>query len=154
MLAPSVEISAMTPWQVIEEALLHRRPARTPQWLADQLGLSIQVVSNWKSRRVPPGRYRQIAELLGLSIDQLEGVATLPWQNADDWPFPDIDRERFRALTPVQLGEIQAEVRRMLTMFERGNGGGGPGKVFRFKGARRPSIGRLGPAQIIRFPSK
>lgn len=139
MLAPPVEISAVTPWQVIEEALLHRRPARTPQWLADQLGLSIQVVSNWKSRRVPPGRYRQIAELLGLSIDQLEGIAPLPWQNLDAWPFPDIDRERFRALTPVQLGEIQAEVRRMLTMFEGDNGDASPGKSS-------PSKARASPA--------
>lgn len=139
MLAPFVEILAMTPWQVIEEALVHRRPVRSPQWLADQLGLAIQVVSNWKSSRVPPGRYREIAELLGLTVDQLEGVAPLPWQQSDAWPFPDIDRERFRALTPVQLGEIQAEVRRLLALFESTHGSADLGKSHPVKARAGPS---------------
>lgn len=70
----------MTPWEVIEEALAHRRPRRGPKWLADELHEKIQVVSNWKARGVPARRYRDIATVLGLTIDQIEGIEPLPWQ--------------------------------------------------------------------------
>lgn len=69
----------MSPWEVIEESLLRHRPARNLQWLADRLGTSIQVVHNWKSRGVPAKRYREIAEALGVTLDQLEGLSPLPW---------------------------------------------------------------------------
>lgn len=72
----------MNPWQVIEQALSHRKPPRGPKWLADELGESIQTVSNWKARGVPPRRLRQIGKALGLSVDQLEGMEPLPWDNA------------------------------------------------------------------------
>lgn len=70
----------MDTWHVIEEALHHMRPRRSPLWLSEQLGVTIQVVSNWKARGVPPSRLREIARALGLSVDQLEGVAPLPWE--------------------------------------------------------------------------
>lgn len=71
----------MTPWEVIEEALAQRRPPRGPAWLAEQLNERVQVVSNWKSRKkVPPSRYREVAAILGLTVDQLEGVASPPWE--------------------------------------------------------------------------
>lgn len=77
----------MTPWEVIEEALVHRKPKRNVQWLADQLRVTIQVVSNWKARGVPARRYREIADVLGLTVDQLEGVEPLPWSGRFEWPF-------------------------------------------------------------------
>jgi hypothetical protein len=69
----------MTPWEVIEEALVHKKPRRNLQWLADQLATTIQVVHNWKARGVPARRYRDIASVLGINVDQLEGLAPLPW---------------------------------------------------------------------------
>lgn len=70
----------MTPWEVIQEALLHRRPIRNLQWLAEQLGVSIQAVVNWRARGVPANRYRDIAAALGINIDQLEGIEPPPWE--------------------------------------------------------------------------
>lgn len=69
----------MSPWEVIQEALDHKKPRRNLQWLADQIGASIQVVVNWKTRGVPAKRYRDVASALGITIDQLEGVERLPW---------------------------------------------------------------------------
>lgn len=80
----------MTPWQVIEQALLHRRPSRSPKWLADQLGEKIQVISNWKARGVPARRYREIAQALGITVDQLEGLAPLPWDLEGEDLRPDV----------------------------------------------------------------
>lgn len=71
----------MTPWEVIQEALLRKRPVRNLQWLADQVGVSIQVVSNWKARGVPAKRFRDVAAVLDLTIDQIEGIAPLPWDS-------------------------------------------------------------------------
>jgi hypothetical protein len=70
----------MTPWEVIEQALQHKKPPRNLQWLADQLEVSIQVVVNWRSRGVPARRFRDIASALGLTVDQIEGVERLPWE--------------------------------------------------------------------------
>jgi len=109
----------MTPWEVIEEALARRKPPQKPQWLADRLGASAQVMTNWKKRGVPPARYRAIAEVLGLTVDQVEGVAPLPWRNESGWPFPDIEQARFQRLTELQKGEIQARVRDLIAEFER-----------------------------------
>lgn len=75
----------MTSWDIIEEALAHKRPPRNLTWLAEQLRVSVQVIQNWKSRRVPPSRFREVASALGLSIDQLEGLEPLPWTK--EWPF-------------------------------------------------------------------
>lgn len=85
----------MTPWEVIEEALAQKRPPRGPAWLAEQLKERIQVVSNWKSRgKVPASRYREVAQILGLTVDQLEGLAPLPWEVKQE------------ASTPTLLPEI------------------------------------------------
>ena len=62
----------MTPWEVIQEALLHRRPIRNLQWLAEQLGVSIQAVVNWRARGVPANRYRDIAAALGITEGAVE----------------------------------------------------------------------------------
>lgn len=55
--------------------------ARHQSWadLARALGLSDQVVSNWKRRgKVPPGRYLDIAGFLGWNVEQLTGHAPEP----------------------------------------------------------------------------
>ena len=72
----------MDTWQIIEEALIHMRPRRTMLWLSEQLGVSIQVVSNWKARGVPASRRREIATALGMSVDQLDGLTPLPWEES------------------------------------------------------------------------
>jgi hypothetical protein len=74
----------MTPWEVIEEALLRKRPARNMKWLAEQLDETIQVVSNWKKRGVPARRFRDIGKVLGLSVDQIEGLEALPWETSQE----------------------------------------------------------------------
>lgn len=123
MLAAVARIFQMTPWEVIEEALARRKPPQKPQWLADRLGVSAQVMTNWKRRDVPPARYRAIAEALGLTVDQVEGVAPLPWRNEAGWPFPDIEQARFQRLTELQKGEVQAKVRELIAEFERAASG-------------------------------
>jgi hypothetical protein len=80
------ESADMTPWEVIEEALAHMRPVRSLQWLADEIKVSIQVVVNWRTRGVPPRRYRDVAAALGITIDQLEGVEPLPWERLEEAP--------------------------------------------------------------------
>lgn len=110
----------MTPWQVIEEALAHKKPPRSPQWLADQLHVKIQVVSNWKSRGVPTARYREIASALDLSVDQIEGLEPLPWEKAGEWPFEDRGLfDRVKALRQDQRLELQGVLRRMVLEFEQ-----------------------------------
>lgn len=98
----------MTPWEVIEEALARRK--RKPQWLADQLHVTAQVMTNWKTRKVPPARYREISEALGITVDQLEGLEPLPWQEHDGWPFPKVPRERWEALDDDDKGYVQRKL--------------------------------------------
>jgi hypothetical protein len=122
-LAAVAKIRWMTPWQVIEEALGRRKPPRKAQWLAEQLDVSAQVLANWKARGVPPSRYRALADVLGLTVDQIEGVAPLPWESESGWPFPDIDQARYLRLTEMQKGEIQRKVRELISEFEVGRTG-------------------------------
>jgi hypothetical protein len=84
MLSHLSEIRAMSTWHVIEEALHQMRPRRSPLWLAEQLGVKIQVVSNWKARGVPVARLREIATALGITLDQLEGLEPAPWESKSE----------------------------------------------------------------------
>jgi hypothetical protein len=95
MLSHLSEIRAMDTWQIIEDALLHMKPRRNMLWLSEQLGVKIQVVSNWKARGVPPSRRRDIANAIGLSMDQIDGLAPLPWEEVREASeltklFPDV----------------------------------------------------------------
>jgi DNA-binding transcriptional regulator YdaS (Cro superfamily) len=95
MLSRLSESAGMGTWQIIESALENMKPRRTPVWLAEQLGVSIQVVSNWKNRAVPASRRRDIATALGLTMDQLDGLAALPWEEVPESSaltklFPDV----------------------------------------------------------------
>lgn len=58
-------------WQVIENELVAR--GRSAQWLADQLGMPIQRVHNWKSRGVPAAQHAAVAHVLGWTVDRLTG---------------------------------------------------------------------------------
>lgn len=109
----------MTTWEVIEAALANRRPPRKVQWLADQIGASAQVMTNWKKRGVPPARHRDIAQALGLTLDQLAGLAPLPWIAEHGWPFPGIEQARYERLDTWQKGEIQGKVRELIERFEQ-----------------------------------
>lgn len=123
MLLKKAKIYVMDPWEVIEEALAHKRPPQKAQWLADRLGITAQVITNWKLRgKVPPARYRQIAEALGLTVDQLEHKAPLPWEKNTGWPFPQIEQSRFDRLEDWQRIEIQGKVREMIDKFESSSG--------------------------------
>lgn len=119
----------MTPWEVIEAALARKKPPRKVQWLGDKISASAQVMTNWKKRGVPPARYREIADALGLTVDQLEGVAPLPWAASESaWPFPGIDQARYEKLDIWQKGEIQGKVREMIEKFEQESAAKQPGK--------------------------
>lgn len=119
MLMACPTIFGMTPWEVIEEALVRRRPVQNKEWLARQLGVKPQAIGNWRERGVPPGRFRALGKVLQLTVDQIEGEAPLPWDKASGWPFPGIDEARFQRLHDFQKGEIQSEVRKLIEKFER-----------------------------------
>jgi hypothetical protein len=120
MLRVAPQIAEMTgTWQIIEQALAHKKPPRKVQWLADKLDVSAQVMTNWKTRRVPAARLRSIAEALGLSVDQLEGLAPLPWDDDAAWPFESISRERFERLDDPQRQKIEGAVLALVLEFER-----------------------------------
>lgn len=109
-------------WQVIEDALAHRRPRRTATWLADQLGVSIAVVSNWKSRgRIPADRYRAIANALGLTLDQLEGLEPPPWAAGDEgeWPFSSELRNKVLALSEEERRALEHVVTGILELRQK-----------------------------------
>jgi hypothetical protein len=110
----------MTPWEVIEQALARRKPPQSQEWLAKNLGVGPQAVTNWKLRgRVPPAQYRAIATLLNLTVNQVEGIDPPPWDKEESgWPFANISHHRFTQLEEWQRLEIQGKVREMIEKFE------------------------------------
>lgn len=122
MLSHLSESASMTPWEVIQEALAHRKPPKNLTWLAGQLGgkFTVQRLQNWKTRGVPPAQYRAVAGVLGITVDQLEGLHPLPWDRPAEWPFEDRDLfDRVRALEPAQRLEIQGAIRSLVQQFEQ-----------------------------------
>lgn len=108
----------MTVWDIIEAALARQfRPPRDQQWLAASLHVTPQAVHNWKKDGVPHRRFRDIAGLLGLSIDQLEGLTPLPWDQG--WPFPDLEPERYYSLTLKEKELVQRHLLEALDEIER-----------------------------------
>lgn len=107
----------MNVWDIVEAALARHRPPRDQQWLAASLDVTPQAVHKWKKDGVPPRRYREIATLLGLTIDQLEGLEPLPWDRG--WPFPDIEPERYYALTLNAKALVQRRFMEALEELER-----------------------------------
>ena len=142
----------MTPWEVIEEALARKK--KKTQWLVERLrhGTTAQTVANWKSRgSVPPARFEEIADVFGLTLDQVAGRKPLPWANEGGWPFPDIEQLRYQRLTELQKGGIQQKVGEMIDEFERS--GKRSGGVVTFPSRRKPACRLNGPARIYQFRS-
>lgn len=65
----------MTPWDIVHGEI--RRRGKTLSWLADELGISLQAVQNWKTRGIPPSKLRPIADALGITVDQVEGLTPI-----------------------------------------------------------------------------
>lgn len=109
----------VTPWEVIEGALARKKPKRDQAWLAKKLDISEQAISNWKERGVPRSRYEDLADALGLTLEQIAGRAAAPWEVGEsEWPFASIDAARWSALTERQRGEIEGKVRELIEKFE------------------------------------
>lgn len=135
-------MGGVTPWQVIEEALLRLRPPRNKEWLAAELSargreITPSGVGNWKKRGVPGNRFIDLGEILKLTPRQVAGLDPLPWDRVEGWPFPDIEPGRFSNLTATQVGEIQAKVRELLETFEREAAGRGKKSVDSQSGANQ-----------------
>jgi hypothetical protein len=112
----------MTPWQVIEEALARKRPPRGAKWLADELKESIQTVSNWKARGVPVRRYREIANALGLTVDQIEGLEALPWERFPEgrgWPLSEELQQKVLLLSDEELYRLETVMRAHLGIAQK-----------------------------------
>ncbi len=108
---PSVgEFADMNPWEVIEDVLAHKK--RSLSWLAQQFSkkTTIQVVMNWEERGVPPKRFREIADILGITIDQLEGLEPLPWSKEFEWPFSAQLHERIQQLRPEEVLALESKI--------------------------------------------
>lgn len=104
-------------WNVVESAMARHRPPRDQQWLADAMRVTPQAVHRWKKDGVPARRFRDLANLLGLTIDQLEGLEPLPWDRG--WPFPDIEPERYYALSLKEKQIVQQMLQHALAEVER-----------------------------------
>lgn len=97
----------MTEWNRINEELERQRKGW--KWLADKLGVSIQVVHNWKSRGVPAKSYRAIGDAIGKSIDWIEGLEnghSVRDIVSDYNVAPYRPRARVPLISEVQAGEL------------------------------------------------
>lgn len=56
-------------WDYIYDELSRRR--LNAAWLARKLDTKRQTISGWKIRGVPPGRFQEIADLFGWTLDRL-----------------------------------------------------------------------------------
>lgn len=107
---------AMTSWEIVVEALARKH--KPLSWLAEELRISDQAISHWRTRGVPSGRLRAVAGLLGLTVDQLEGFAQLPWERPVEWPFDDVPRERYFNLAPDDRKQVQAKILEVILEIE------------------------------------
>lgn len=132
----------MQPWQVIEEALARRRPPRNMKWLADELGESIQTVSNWKKRGVPFRRFRDIGKVIGLTPDQIEGLEPLPWDKAEESSLtlsPDV------AEVAQQMESLTREQRELFVLPVVRSAIAGAQRAARLQAESRQQEGRAAP---------
>lgn len=92
---------------------------RTWDDFVDALGLYPQTINNWKNRGIPRRRWPDIAEFLGITIDELLGrTAPAPVETAQGWPFPNVPRERFARLQPSQKLMVEAAMVEALEQVE------------------------------------
>lgn len=110
--------SDMTPWSVIEKTCIHRRIQNWQSWLAGEIGVTLAAVNNWKRRGVPAVKYRDISEALGISLEQLEGIDPLPWDDGepDQLPFSDELIRKVLLLSHVKLLRLENVMRSHLGM--------------------------------------
>ncbi len=88
--------------------------------LAAWCGVSPQAVNGWKrTGRITKGNLERAASFFGSGPSFTRGGAYAARESATSgWPFPDLDRARFDALTPNQKIEIQGVVRERIDKFE------------------------------------
>lgn len=65
----------MSAWERIDAEL--KRRGRNWQWLADEMGYTIQRLQNWKTRGVPRNEHGAIADALEKSTDWVSGRSRL-----------------------------------------------------------------------------
>lgn len=65
-------------WDKVESELRRRGESFPQAWVAAKLNVSAQAVTNWKARGIPKGRYMDLAQALGWSVEQLtsDGLPT------------------------------------------------------------------------------
>lgn len=112
--ALDVTAQKVSTWDILILALAHMKPPRDRTWLQEQLDVTPATLSNWKTAgKVPPGRYMQICDLVGLTAEQFTGRAPLPWDE-EGWPFKSVNQREFRNLEPEQRQAIEDKVREMV----------------------------------------
>lgn len=72
------------PWDRFQEEL--DRIGESPQWLANQIGCSIQRVQNWTTRGVPDTAIREVADAFDETLDWVAGRAEPKWKIAAKTP--------------------------------------------------------------------
>lgn len=99
--------------RIIAIARLRKREAvgREQAWLAEKLATSVQAVNNWSTKGVPAKRHEQIADALGISVDELLGREM---KRDPSWPFETVSRHKFDALSERQKGVIESEISRLI----------------------------------------
>ncbi len=105
-------------WRRVEDEIVRRDPKqarRAAAWLAAKLGISIQAVTNWKSRGVPASQHEAIARALEWSIDQLLGLQP---ERREVWPFETVAHERFARLTEREKGMVEAAMLEVIDRIE------------------------------------
>ena len=76
---------------------------REVTWLADAMGVSVQVVNNWRLRGIPTKRLGEVGKLIGWTRDQVAGDS----DPVKPWPFESVPYERFDRLTERQKGVVE-----------------------------------------------
>lgn len=103
------------------KAALKGPPKITQRQLAEACGIKPPSVNDWltgKTKSLEGSNLLAASKLLKVNPTWLaDGVGPMRG-NASDWPFPDIQKERFDALTANQKIEIQGAVRNMIAEFE------------------------------------
>ena len=110
---------------IAEIGRLHpKQKGREMTWLADTLGLAIQVVNNWKSRGIPPRQVGVVATAIKWSMEQVSGEDPPPSQ----WPFESVPFARFDGLTERQKGVVEQAMLDAMDKVQQTQANGSSGK--------------------------
>lgn len=111
-----------TPWQRIDTELGRR--GRNWQWLADEMGTSIQRVHNWKTRGVPTDAWLDVATALHITIDYIAGLSDDPQphtarsSSSYGWPFGRVTLERVARLPQAARERVEAFIEATVLAWE------------------------------------